>query len=207
MKKTITLVAALFIGLAGAGKAKADTTCNGVVSNGGSSLFGNLIQNCGFETGDFTGWSGTATTDNPVFTGVDSFASYEGQYEAYIAPLGATDTLSQTVATIAGFTYTIQFALMNDTTPTTDTNSFLATFGGTTLLSQTKTPADAYTLYTYHVVGTGAPETLTFTARNDPGFFTLDSVSVSTTPEPSSFILLGTGVAGLAGAARRRFKR
>ena len=107
---------------------------------------------------------------------------------------------------MAGFTPAIEFALFNDTTPTTDTNSFLATFGSTTLLSQTKTPADAYTLYTYHVLATGSSTALTFTARNDPGFFTLDSVSVVTTPERSSLLLFGTGIcrAGWRGAASLR---
>jgi hypothetical protein len=56
------------------------------------------------------------------------------------------------------------------------------------------------------VTGTGS-DTLTFAFRDDPGWMALDNVAVTqNAPEPSSLLLLGTGVLGLAGMVRRKFR-
>jgi hypothetical protein len=207
MRKSITILAVLFVGLLGAQWAKADS-CNGV------SAGANLIQNCAFGTGDFTNWSGSATT-NPL-DGIDTGDPFTTNptpynsltYEAYLGSVGGTDSLSQTFATTIGQQYTIEFALLNDTDPSSEYgNGFLATFGGATLLSEINTPEDGYTLYTFNEDATGTSSTLAFTEENNLGYFELDSVSVEATPEPSSFLLLGSGLLALAGAARRRFSR
>ncbi len=105
----------------------------------------------------------------------------------------------------AHYNFSFWFASVGD-----DPSDFSASWDSTTLLSLTDPNTGVnYTEFSFDVTGTGS-DTITFTGRDDPAWMALDNVVVSqatgTTPEPSSLLLLGSGLLAVGGVIRRKFQ-
>jgi hypothetical protein len=173
----------------------------------------NLLQNGSFESGDFTNWAtGGNFEDTEVVTGPFYVytAAQDGSFYAVLGPVGSDATLSQSFADTAGATYTFSFWLnaVGD-----DPSDFSASWDGNTLMSSSDpSTGGTWTLESFTATGTGN-DTISFAFRDDPAYIALDNVSVSqsggtgTTPEPSSFILMGSGILALGGMVRRKLNR
>ena len=214
MRRILLVLVLVLCGLWSASQARAASICNAVV--------GNIVANCGFETGDFTSWTLGGNTTNPggVYYGVDAFDANSGNYGAYMSQdlfVGtATVNLSQMLSTSAGL-YEVTFWLEQDTAPNVGyTHLFSAAWAGTTFLSLTPTVAlpgtvELFTHYSFTGTATAASTILALTFQNDDSFWSFDDVSATLTPEPSTGLLGGMAlgvvllmVAGEKRAASRR---
>jgi hypothetical protein len=167
-----------------------------------------FIVNGGFETGDFTGWTGWTSSND--FAGVDSsfngYTPHSGSFFAFAGPVGGVSFLSQTFADpVVGEPLTINLFMQADGfTP----NEFTVVFNGNTLYDQVNVPSQPWTPFTFTALS-ATSNTLQIGIRDDPSYIAIDDVSVTgspaappAVPAPPAIAILGGGFAGL-GLIRR----
>ena len=173
MRRVFSVVSFCVIGFWSVTQAKAASICD--------STTGNIVTNCGFESGSFSGWSVTGNLGSGngagiggAYVGVDSDNPNSGNYEAYFAAesqyatanqdvtddkYGPPTTLSQTVAALPAQYYEVSFYLDNEGCSVTDGcpgsyDYFDAYFNGELLTQQYNLPySGGYDEYVF-VVGT-----------------------------------------------------
>ncbi|MBS1857280.1 MAG: PEP-CTERM sorting domain-containing protein [Acidobacteria bacterium] len=195
----------------------------------------NLLTNGGFETGDFTGWTATglgigisSTSCSPGFPLCTTpFPAHSGRFAAV---LGGAVTLSQTVPTISGHTYSFSVyydsslpatgdqltPIFFDPSNTQNASPAAPIHGGGSLTDS------GYSLLSVTFEWTASSLAVQFVdspccqgtniQSGSPLFpFALDDVTLtdlgnlnSGAPEPSTVVLLLSGLMGIGSTARRQ---
>jgi hypothetical protein len=186
-----------------------------------------LVQNGGFETGDFTDWT-VSDNVNDFVINEPSFVN-SGMYGAALGSPLPVATLDQSIPTVVGSTYDFSFYLEHvQLSSTADTctsgdpsctpidNSFSASFGTDNVLpaftaddENSCSAASCFAKYDFGgIVATSSVTDVNFTFFDGPDAWGLDDVSVlgpalSSVPEPSSALLL---LAGLGSVLLLRYR-
>lgn len=179
------------------------------------AVAGNIVANCGFETGDTTSWKtlgdaggGVGATNADSNTGTYSLALVGGGPDS-----GSEAEAYQSLSTQSGTTYDLTFYVKGSFSGTAFTEVVVAG------LSQ----LGAWTVFDSLSLSSWTKESFTFTAdsnkvvlyaflagRDPTGTLYFDDFSVTpqAVPEPGSLALLGTGIlsAGFFGWRRRNRK-
>jgi hypothetical protein len=174
-----------------------------------------LVTNGNFQTGTLAGWGDNPTplpiSNKPwkiLHNGSNYYVGTFCQGPECIEGNGTQeDYLFQDLTTVVGQTYTLSF----DYSAVGASPDGLEVDFGSEVAANLVNTLDGIKLYTYSVVATTTTTRLQFLAEQNNTYDYLDNVSVSTAastspiPEPGTLAMVGTGILGLIGTARRKF--
>ncbi len=172
----------------------------------GTSAFGqNLVQNGGFESGDFTDWTQSGNLASTLVS-TNIVYSHSGTFGAQLGPTGSLGFLSQNLVTVPGQTYVLSFWLdsPNGLTP----NEFQVSWNGTNIYYQTNLGTTGWANLAFTNIATGASTLLQFGFENTPSYFGFDDVIVTNVaPAPiTSAAYTFTTFAGYTGKWQHRWR-
>ena len=147
-----------------------------------------IVQNGGFETGDFTAWTlvGDTVVGNLVYNVVTSENIFpgivhSGNFGAFLGEGGFLATLTQDLPTTSNQLYQLSFWLNNPVSGSVQ--QFIARWNGVNVIfNQINPPAFGWTNRQFVVAATGTNTELRFYARNDPNYYGFDDVAVTPVP-------------------------
>jgi len=170
----------------------------------------NLVENGGFETGNFSGW----TVSDTSLTLAGTKDPHSGLYEADLGNRSLS-TLEQTIPTVAGDSYTVELWIGRlGLLAGGDAFSVAVSFAGTTFvnLSASTLPLNSpYAEYSATIAATSSSSPFVITYVDQPSYILIDDVSVtspaSVVPESAEAALLLSGLALVASLAARARKQ
>jgi len=140
-----------------------------------------LVQNDGFETGDFTDWALNGNGFNYTFVtnGVffPSIQPHSGNFFALLGQTGFLGTLTQNIVTTPGQAYLV--SLWMDSPDGGGYNEFSVSWDGNTLFDGVNLPALGWTNLQFIVTATSTSTPLQFGFRDEATWLGLDDVSVT----------------------------
>lgn len=133
---------------------------------------GNLVMNCGFETGSFPPW---VRSGDPSFTGIDAPSRHSGNFGLDTGPVSSLGFIEQNLVTVPGQAYDLSFWLRNSGSP----NRYQVSWNGTVVRDVSNVPDFPYMQISIpNLVATGTSTNLKFGFFNPPDYFWFDDVVV-----------------------------
>jgi hypothetical protein len=174
----------------------------------------NIVQDPSFELNngswsvvDFVFVGPNSMDPNPpsyANSGLNSIATGCPNH-ACVATLNQDAYFQQTLATVAGQTYDLSFFVGESEGPPSE----LSVFWSGNLIADVTNPANStfpgpFVMFDYTVQATGDSTVLQIHGMQELGHIYFDDVSVSAVPEPSTWVMMILGFAGIGYMAYRR---
>jgi hypothetical protein len=143
-------------------------------------LVGQLVQNGGFETGNFSSWAFSGHPSLSMVVSGDPTYVHSGKYGADLGEAGDVAYLTQSIPTVPGTSYSLSLWL--DSPDGLTPLGFSVSWGGDTLFDSTNLAAIGWTNLQFDVLATSDRTLLSIGSRDDQSDLGLDDVSVVAAP-------------------------